>query len=393
MTAPLIYLVAGEPSGDLLGGRLMDGLRAATGGAVSFAGIGGEAMRAAGLESLFPQADLAVMGLAEVVPRIPRILARLDQTVADIKARRPAAVVTIDSWGFNKRLIDRLKSAGIAVPRIHLVAPMVWAWKAKRVHDLAGRVDLLLCLFPNEPPLFEAAGVRALHIGHPVLESGAAQGDGAAFRARHGIAAKAPLVAVLPGSRRSETGRLLPVFGATLERLASSHPGLSAVIPTVETVAGPVTAAVRSWPVPAIVVRGAGERYDAFAAARAALAASGTVTLELALAGLPMVVGYRLNPLTAWFARRLIKLDAVSLPNILGGRAVVPELLLDDCRPELLAPALGRLLDDEDARTAQRTALAEVATRLGRGGEAPSLRAARAILEAIGGRGGYTGHS
>jgi lipid-A-disaccharide synthase len=383
MTAPLIYLVAGEPSGDLLGGRLMEGLRAATGGAISFAGVGGEAMRAAGLDSLFPQADLAVMGLAEVVPRIPRILARLNQTVADITSRRPAAIVTIDSWGFNKRLIDRLKSAGIAVPRIHMVAPMVWAWKAERVHDLVGRVDLLLCLFPNEPPLFDAAGVRALHIGHPVLESGAAHGDGAAFRIRHGVAPGAPLVAVLPGSRRSETERLLPVFGATLERLASSHPGLYAVIPTVETVAGPVTAAVRSWTVPATVVRGAEERYDAFAAAQAALAASGTVTLELALAGLPMVVGYRLNPLTAWFARRLVKLDTVSLPNIVTARSVVPELLLDDCRPELLLPALARLLDDDAARANQRADLAEVATRLGQGGEAPSLRAAKAILKTI----------
>ena len=326
-----------------------------------------------------------------MVPRIPRILARLSQTVADIASRRPAAIVTIDLWGFNKRLIDRLKSAGIAVPRIHLVAPMVWAWKAKRVHDLAGRVDLLLCLFPNEPPLFEAAGVQALHIGHPVLEGGAAQGDGVAFRTRYGIAPDVPLVAVLPGSRRSETGRLLPVFGATLERLASNHPGLRAVIPTVETVAEPVTVAVRSWPVPVTVVRGAGERYDAFAASRAALAASGTVTLEIALAGLPMVVGYRLNPLTAWFARRLVKLDAVSLPNILCARPVVPELLLDDCRPELLAPELGRLLDDDPARAKQKADLAEVATKLGQGGEAPSLRAAKAILKTIEGGTVYTG--
>lgn len=391
MTAPLIYLVAGEPSGDLLGGRLVAGLRAATNGSVSFAGIGGEAMRAEGLESLFPQTDLAVMGLAEVLPRIPRILARLDQTVADVAARRPAAIVTIDSWGYNKRLIDRLKAAGIAAPRIHLVAPMVWAWKARRVHDLAGRVDLLLCLFPNEPPLFEVAGVHALHVGHPVLESGAGQGDGTAFRARHGIAHDAPLVAVLPGSRRSETARLLPVFGDTLGRLAAAHPGLRAVVPTVETVVDSVTAAVRDWRVPATVVSGTAGRYDAFAAARAALAASGTVTLELALAGVPMVVGYRLNPMTAWFARRLVKLDAVSLPNILAGHAVVPEFLLDDCRPELLAPALARLLDDEAARIDQRAGLAEATTKLGLGGEAPSLRAAKAILKTISDRKGYNG--
>ncbi|HEY1721891.1 MAG TPA: lipid-A-disaccharide synthase [Magnetospirillaceae bacterium] len=384
MSAPLIYLVAGEPSGDLLGARLMDGLRDVIGADVQFAGIGGEAMRAAGMPSLFPQADLAVMGLAEVLPRIPRILKRLDETVADIIARKPSAIVTIDSWGYNKRLIDRLKRAGVTAPRIHMVAPMVWAWKEKRVHDLVGRVDLLLCLLPNEPPLFVAAGVRAIHIGHPVLESGADQGDGTGFLARHGIPADATVVSILPGSRRSETSRLLPEFGATLGRLAASHPRLQAVVPTVETVADSVSEAVRDWPVPALVVRGAGERYDAFAASRAALAASGTVTLELALAGVPMVVGYRVNPITAFFARRLVKLDAVSLPNILAGRIVVPELLQGDCRPELLAPALARLLDDGAARFEQRTGLDAALTKLGHGEASPSRRAATAIRDMIG---------
>jgi len=386
MTSRLVYLVAGEPSGDFLGARLMAGLRALGGADIEFAGVGGEAMRDEGLASLFPLADLAVMGLAEVLPRIPRILRRLDQTVADIAARRPAAIVTIDSWGFNRRLADRLKAAGVTAPRIHCVAPMVWAWRARRVHELPGRVDLLLCLLPNEPALFEAAGVRALHVGHPVLESGADRGDGPAFRARHAIPPGATLVSVLPGSRRSETARLLPVFGATLARLAESHPGLRAAVPTVETVAGEVAAQVARWPVPTIAVRGAAERYGAFAASRAALAASGTVTLELALAGVPMVVGYRMNPLTGLLARRLIKLDAISLPNLLAGRAVVPELLLGDCVPERLAPALARLLDDETARSAQRAGLDQALTRLGRGGEAPSRRAARAILGVIEGR-------
>ncbi len=385
MSARLVYLVAGEPSGDLLGARLMEGLRAVGGGDdVTFAGIGGEAMRAAGLVSLFPQADLAVMGLAEVVPHIPRILRRLDQTVADIAACRPAAIVTIDSWSFNKRLIDRLKRARIAAPRIHCVAPMVWAWRARRVHDLRGRVDLLLCLLANEPRLFEAAGVHAKYIGHPVLETGAGRGDGAAFRARHDIPADAMVVAVLPGSRRFETGRLLPVFGATLGRLASSHPRLWAVVPTVETVAAAVRAAAGRWPVPAVVVQGAQERYAAFAASRAALAASGTVTLELALAGVPMVIGYRVSPVTAWFARRLFTLDAVSLPNILAGRSVVPELLQDDCDPALLAPALASLLDDETARSEQREGLRAALGTLDQGGEPPSRRAARAILGMIG---------
>ena len=387
MTAASIYLVAGEPSGDLLGARLIAGLRKIGGAEITFAGIGGEAMREQGLTSLFPQADLAVMGLVEVLPRIPRILRRLDQTVADIVARKPAAIVTINSWGFNKRLIDRLKKAGVTTPRIHCVAPMVWAWRAKRVHELPGRVDLLLCLLPNEPPLFERAGVRAIHIGHPVLESGADRGDGIAFRARHGIPPDAMLVSVLPGSRRSEVARLLPPFGAALVLLKTSHPGLRAVVTTVETVAAAVTNGVRDWPVPTTVVQGTRERYDAFAASRAALAASGTVTLELAMAGVPMVVGYRMNGLTAMLARRLIKIDYASMPNILTGRAVVPELLQDDCRPELLAKALARLLDDEGARAAQKAGLDEALMKLGHGAESPSDRAAKAIMERVAARG------
>ena len=380
MSARTIYLVAGEPSGDLLGARLIAGLRALDGG-LQFAGVGGEAMRDAGLPSLFPQADLAVMGLAEVLPRIPRIIARLDQTVVDIAAKKPAAIVTIDSWGFNRRLIDRLKKAGIAAPRIHMVAPMVWAWRAKRVHELRGRVDLLLCLFPNEPALFEAAGTAALHIGHPVLESGADTGDAAAFRARHGLPPDALLVSVLPGSRRSEIARLLPPFGATLERVAKARPGLRAVVPTVETVAAQVADRVRGWPVPAMVVHGARERYDAFAASRAALAASGTVTLELAMAGVPMVIGYKMNPATVFFARRLIKIEHASLPNILAGRAVVPELLQENCTPERLAAALDPLLDDGPAREAQQAGLDEALALLGRGADSPSRKAAQAILK------------
>jgi lipid-A-disaccharide synthase len=382
VTAPLIYLVAGEPSGDLLGARLMAGLRALD-PELTFAGVGGEAMREEGLANLFPQADLAVMGLAEVLPRIPRIARRLRETVADIVARRPAAIVTIDSWGFNRRLIDRLMRAGVTAPRVHCVAPMVWAWKAKRVHELAGRVDLLLCLLPNEPPLFEAAGVRAIHIGHPVLESGADKGDGAAFRARHGIPPETIIVSVLPGSRRSEIARLLPPFGETLGRLAQTHLGLRAVVPTVETVASAVAEGVRDWPIPVTLVRGSRERYDAFAASRAALAASGTVTLELAMSGVPMVVGYRMNPVTVFFAKRLIKIPFASMPNILAGREVVPELLQENCRPDLLAPALTRLLDDEAARAAQKSGLDEALVKLGRGAEAPSRRAARAIIEMV----------
>ncbi len=381
MTAPLIYLIAGEPSGDLLAARLMVALRDLTGGAVRFAGIGGEAMREQGMESLFPQADLAVMGFAEVVPRIPRIMRRLAQTMADIRERRPAAVVTVDSWGFTGRIAKRLKTMGSAIPRIHYVAPMVWAWKEKRSFQLAERVDLLLCLLPQEPAYFTKVGLRAVHVGHAVLESGADLGDGAAFRARHGIAPDVPLLCVLPGSRRSETSRLLPVFAETVARLALTHPALQVVVPTVDTVAEEVRRAV--WPVPATVVRGTKERYDAFAASRAALAASGTVALELALARLPMVIGYRVSRLTALIIRRLIKIPYACLINLLLDRMVVPELIQEDCRAEPLAAELARLMDDRDIRAAQLDGAALALARLGLGGETPSRRAAREILSLI----------
>ncbi len=383
--APLFYIITGEPSGDQLGARLMAALSARLGGRVRFAGIGGEMMAAQGLVSPFPIRELAVMGLAEVLPRIPNILRRLRETVDDIRARRPVAVITIDSWGFTGRVHQRLKLAEPSIARLHYVAPMVWAWKEGRARKMAARIDMLMCLLPNEPPYFRRHGLDAVHVGHPVIESGAENGDGDGFRRRHGIPPEAgPLVCVLPGSRHSEVSRLLPVFGATLGLLAERRPGLRAVVPTVETVADEVAAAAAAWPVPALVVRGAAEKYDAFAACDAALAASGTVALELALARLPSVVGYRMNAVTSWLARRLVKLKWVSLPNLLVERTVMPELLLDECRPPLLAEALERLLDDPAARQAQREGMTEALERLGYGGESPSLRAADAVLAHIG---------
>jgi len=381
--APLIYLIAGEPSGDLLAARLMAALRDLTNGQVRFAGIGGEAMRDEGLDSLFPQADLAVMGLAEVLPRIPRILRRLKETMSDIAAKQPAIIVTVDSWGFTGRVAKKLKAAGSTIPRLHYVAPMVWAWKEKRVHQLAERVDRLLCLLPNETDAFEKAGLPSVHVGHSVLESGVEQGDGAGFRARHGIAPQAPLLCVLPGSRRSETSRLLPVFRQTVALLAAGRPGLRVVVPTVETVAAEVETEVSHWPVPVTVVKGRAARYDAFAASQVALAASGTVALELALARVPMVIAYRLSPLTAFLARRLIKLRFVCLINLLLDRAVVPELLLDDCRPDKLSAALAPLFDSQDARTEQLVGAAEALQSLGFGGGSQSHRAAAEVLSMI----------
>jgi len=386
MSRPLlIYLIAGEPSGDMLGGRLMAGLSARTDGGVRFAGIGGAHMRAAGLDSLFPMAELTVMGITEVLPRIPRILRRVNQTIDNIGACRPDAIVTIDSWGFTGRVQKACQTRYPDIPRIHYVAPMVWAWKPKRAKKLARVLDLLMTLLPFEPPYFQREGLNTVAVGHPVVESGAERGDGAAFRARHGIAAEAPVLVLLPGSRRSETNALLPIFRQVLERLKACHPGLTLVVPTVETVAAAVKDAAGSWPYRTIVVEDLAEKYDCLAAGTCALAASGTVALELALAGLPSVIAYRLSAVTAFIARRLFgfRIKWATLVNMVLDRAVMPEFLQEDCRPDSIAAAVRAMLENEADRAERRVLMARAMREMGFGQDSPSDRAAEAVLRFI----------
>ncbi|OAN54414.1 lipid-A-disaccharide synthase [Magnetospirillum moscoviense] len=381
----LIYVIAGEPSGDMLGARLMAGLTARTQGQVRFAGIGGANMKGLGLASLFPMAELTVMGITEVLPRIPRILRRVNQTIDDIGRLRPDAVVTIDSWGFTGRVQKACRQRFPDIPRIHYVAPMVWAWKPKRAKKLAKVLDFLMTLLPFEPPYFEKEGLRAACVGHPVVESGAEKGDGVAFRARHGIGAMAPVLAVLPGSRRSETNVLLPIFAEVLTRLKARHPDLTLVVPTVETVAERVRAAARDWPFPAIVVEGMAEKYDCLAAADAGLAASGTVALELALAGLPTVICYRLSATTAFIARRFFgfKIKWATLVNMVQDQAVMPEFLQEDCRAKPIATAVDALLSDPADRDRRKDLMRDAMARMGFGTDSPSDRAAAAVLDFI----------
>ncbi len=380
--APLVYLIAGEPSGDILGARLMQALTdklADTG--VEFAGIGGPEMTSGGLASLFPMAELSVMGLAEILPHLPHFMRRIGQTVSDIKATRPAVLVTIDSPGFCFRVARRLRGQGI--PLVHYVAPSVWAWRPGRANKVAGFLDHLLALLPFEPPYFERVGLATSFVGHPVVEGGAGDGDGPAFRRRHGIGEEDRVLCVLPGSRNSEISRLLPVFGDTVSLMTAALPGLRIVVPTVAPLRDRVIEATKAWPGGAIVVEGATEKFDAFAASDAALAASGTVVLELAMAGTPSVVAYRVHPLTAWIAGKLIRTPYVNLINIVLDRAVVPELLQQDCRADVLMKALGDLLTDQDLAHKQIAAAGQALDQLGRGGESPSERAADVILSII----------
>jgi lipid-A-disaccharide synthase len=384
---PLIYLIAGEPSGDALAARLMVAVRARLGDRVRFAGIGGEAMAEQGLESRIDQRELAIMGFLEVLPRVLALKRRIAETVAHIERTRPAVVVTVDSWGFTGRVAKALKARGSTVPRVHYVAPMVWAWKESRKHAVAERVDHLMTLWPFECAYFSPLGLACTHVGHAVIESGADRGDGAAFRQRHGIAADVPILVVLPGSRRTEVGRLLPIFRAAVDRLAADRPGLRVVVPTVATVSDTVEAALVDWPVPALAVRGAAEKYDAFAAATAALAASGTVSLELAMADVPHVIAYRVNPVSATLFRLMTPLRYAGPVNILMDRLVVPELLQKDCRPGRLAKAMAPLLDGASAATRQREDFTEALRRLvGEVGASPSDRAAAVIAAHVQGQ-------
>lgn len=377
----LVYLVAGEASGDVLGGRLMAALRAARPD-VRFAGVGGKMMAAQGLDSLFPMQDLALMGLVEVLPMLRVLRRRLEETRADIARLRPDVIVTIDIPGFTLRLLRTLEPLGI--PRAHYVAPQAWAWRESRVKSWPGLWERLLCLLPFEPAFFARHGIDATFVGHPVLESGADRGDGARFRTRHALSSDARVLIVMPGSRTGEIKRHMQIFGDAVARLAINRPGLLPVLPVAPTVAQAVETMAAAWPVRPLIVADADDKYDAFAAAEAALAKSGTSTVELALARVPTVLGYRVHPVTAEIGRRVIRIRFASIINLIADAELIPEHLQERCTPILLAQAVGRYLDDRAAADAQRAAIAPVVARLSAPGVGtPSAAAAAEVLSLL----------
>jgi lipid-A-disaccharide synthase len=372
-----IFIIAGEASGDVLGGRLMRALQAQRDD-LEFAGIGGPQMAEAGLVSQFPMQELAVMGLAEILPRLIPLRRRIRQTIAAIRAGRPDLVVTIDSPGFTLRVLKGIQDLG--VKRMHYVAPQVWAWRQKRVKRYPGLWDELLCLLPFEPEFFAKHGLHPKFTGHPVLESGANQGVAERFFATHKILRSATPVVIMPGSRVTETTRLMPVFRQTMARLQLDIPNLVPVLAAAPGIADAAAAMTADWPVEPIIVRDEAARYDAFAAAKAALTKSGTSTLELAMAGVPMAVTYRVNPISGGLARRMIKVKYVAMINLLAGHELVPELLQQDCTPEKLAATLHTLLTDGQAAQAQREGFAPALNSLHTSQSIPSEAAAAAIL-------------
>ena len=384
--APLVWLIAGEPSGDLLGARLMAALREQTGGRIRLAGIGGEQMAAQGLKSRFPISDIAVMGMAEVLPRLRLIRRRIDETAAQILGDRPDVVVSIDSPGFCYRVWKRL--AGRGIPLVHYVAPTVWIWKPGRARKFARLLDHLMVILPFEPPYFQKEGLACTFVGHPVVEEPDALGDGEAFRRIHGISRETRVVCVLPGSRRSEVSRLLPVFRDAAERVSRRSPGAVYCFPTLSHLDGVLRSGMARWPGRAIVVTSAAERRDAMAASDVAMAASGTVSLELAGAAVPHVVAYRVNGVTAALFRVMQKgrLRYANLVNILLDREAIPEFLQRKCRGDRIAAAVTALLEAGAARSAQNEAASQALAMLRAGGRAPSSAAAAIVIAHAHGR-------
>lgn len=374
-----VYLVAGEESGDQLGFKLMRALRARAPNIV-FAGVGGAAMAREGLNSLFPLSDISVMGFLPVIRRLPLLMRRINETAEAILVDRPDAVVIIDSPDFTHRVARKVRREDPGIPIIDYVSPTVWAWRPGRARRMRAYVDHLLALLPFEPQAHrDLGGPPTTYVGHPLTERLLEFRPGPGEERLR--AAEPPTLLVLPGSRRSEIARLAPIFGEALSRLAASRGGFRAILPAVDHVADAVEAAVRDWPVKPEIVRGEAAKLAAFRSARAALAASGTVTLELALAGVPMVAAYKVSKTEEAIARRVVRVPSVLLPNIILGRKAVPEFLQDDCTAENLARALAPLLRGGPEREAQLAALAEVdeMMRLPEG-EQPSARAADVVL-------------
>lgn len=378
-----IYLIAGESSGDKLGAALMSGLKQLT--SPVFSGVGGPLMQAEGLQSLFPMDELSIMGLAEVLPKYRHLKRRIRQTAQAVIETQPDVLVTIDSPDFCLRVAKLVKDRS-DIRIVHYVAPSVWAWRPGRAAKMAKVVDHVLALLPFEPPFMQAAGMACDFVGHPVVaEPQATAEEVQDFRARHGIG-DAPLLLALPGSRRGEVARLAPRFGAAMSRVMQSQPDLRIVVPTTPNVTALVQNLCANWPGGPIILDPSNissalyqaEKRAAFRAADYALAASGTVSLELAAADTPMVIAYDMNPISRFLIGLMLRIDTVTLVNLVSETRSVPECLGRNCTADKIAATLQTLINAPDA---QRHAMRLTMERLGAGGQAPGLRAAHAILK------------
>jgi lipid-A-disaccharide synthase len=382
-----LMLTAVEPSADALGAGLVRALRQRLGAQTRFVGVGGSRMAGEGIESPFDPSVLAVVGAFNAIAAYPKVRRLVTKTADLARAERPDAAILIDAWGFSLRVAHALRRVRPDLPLIKYVAPQVWATRPGRARTLARSVDALLALHSFDAPYFEAQGLETRVVGNPALTPPAATGDPAAFRSSLGIPAEAPLLLILPGSRSGEVRRLAGPFGDAVRRLGAARPDLHVMVIAAEEVEQEVRERVAGWTPRPVIVRGEAEGWTAMRAATAALACSGTVTSQLALAGCPMVVAYRLDPLTHKAAQVLIRTRYITLFNVEAQRFIAPERVQGRCSGPILARDLGKLLDDSQGRAEQARAQLEAVERLRRGIDDPVGAAADAIVDLLARRG------
>lgn len=384
-----LFLIAGEASGDRLGASLMDGLKQELGTAPSFSGVGGPLMEDAGMTSLFDMSDLSVMGLVEVLPKIPMLLSRVKQTAKAVIAARPDALITIDSPDFCLRVADKVREVIPDLKVIHYVAPSVWAWRPERAEKMAKHVDHVLALLPFEPPLMQAAGMTCDFVGHPVISDPIPSiNDLDAFRTEMGLT-NGPIITVLPGSRVGEIKRMGPIFEQVLYNVRVAIPNAQFILPVASSVEAHVKTTTSNWRVKPHLMLNAGRKTEkverskrlAYAISDAALATSGTVALELAAQSCPMVIGYKANWATTRMVKKLAQIDTANLINIVTNTRVVPEHLFENCTAQSITESLLSVLEDGSS---QMDALNETMDKLGRGQTDAHLWAAQSVLRAIG---------
>jgi lipid-A-disaccharide synthase len=377
-----VFLVATEESGDRLGASLMKVLRQRLGDAVQFEGVGGRAMAREGLVSRFPIEQLSIIGLSGIARQLPTILRYIRETAAAVVEASPDILVIIDSPDFTHRVARRVRAKDPAIPIIDYVSPSVWAWRPGRARAMRGYVDHVLALLPFEPEAHgRLGGPPCTYVGHPLIEQiGMLRPDAEEQKRR---AAQPPVLLVLPGSRRSEIGHHMKVFGETLGLLQAQGIGFEPVLPTMPHLQDPIAAALKSWPVQPRVVVGEQDKRAVFRLAHAAFAKSGTVTLELAISGVPMTAAYKAGAVEAWIVRKGISSSSVILANLVVGENVVPEFIQENCTPAKLAPALREVLTDSPSRRRQLEAFAKIDRVMSTGNQAPSVRAADVVLATL----------
>lgn len=380
-----IMLIAAEASGDNLGAGLAAALRSRLGDKLELSGVGGPRMAAEGIVSPFDIAELSILGWVEGIKAYGRVKKRVEETVAFVLREKPQAVVLIDSWGFTIRVAKAIRKAAPEIALIKYVGPQVWASRPKRARTLADSVDHLLALYTIDAPWFEREGLPTTVVGSSALHIDMSGADGAAFRARRGISPDAPLLLVLPGSRPGEIERMTGVYEETVKRAKARIPGLQIAVIAAGTVADDVAGRVAAWPFRAHLVQ-ENEKYDAMKAANVALATSGTVSSEIAMAGTPMVIAYRIDNLSYFLLKRLVTAKYITMLNLAADREIAPEFIQHDATPEKLTEAVVQRLQDSRFAEAQARAQTEALDSLGRGGPPPSDLAADAVLEVLAAR-------